>query len=52
VPMAEILSYSPDLRSMTGGRGVFSLKFDRYDAVPSQVADRVLAERQEEKAAG
>ncbi len=51
VPMAEILSYSPDLRSMTGGRGVFSLKFERYDVVPSQVADRVLADRQQEKAA-
>ncbi|HKI59025.1 MAG TPA: elongation factor G, partial [Trueperaceae bacterium] len=51
VPMAEILSYSPDLRSMTGGRGVFSLKFDHYDVVPSQVADRVVAERQQEKAA-
>ncbi|MEJ2290029.1 MAG: EF-Tu/IF-2/RF-3 family GTPase, partial [Deinococcales bacterium] len=51
VPMAEILSYSPDLRSMTGGRGVFSLKFDHYDVVPSQVADRVLADRQQEKAA-
>jgi elongation factor G len=51
VPMAEILTYSPDLRSMTGGRGVFSLKFDHYDVVPGQVADRILAERQEEKAA-
>ncbi|HKI55534.1 MAG TPA: elongation factor G [Trueperaceae bacterium] len=51
VPMAEILSYSPDLRSMTGGRGVFSLKFDHYDTVPSQVADRVVTERQQEKAA-
>ena len=51
VPMGEILTYSPDLRSMTGGRGVFSLKFDHYDAVPSQVAERVLAERQQEKTA-
>ena len=51
VPMAEILSYSPDLRSMTGGRGVFSLKFDHYDPVPAHVAERVLAERQEAKAA-
>ena len=51
VPMGDILSYSPDLRSMTGGRGVFSLKFDHYDVVPSQVADRVLAEKQQEKTA-
>lgn len=51
VPMAEILTYSPDLRSMTGGRGVFSLKFDHYDVVPSQVADRVLSDREQAQAA-
>lgn len=44
VPVAEIQSYSPDLRSMTGGRGAFSIKFDHYDPVPSNKADRVLAE--------
>lgn len=47
VPMAEIQSYSADLRSMTGGRGAFSLKLDRYDGVPQQVAERVLAERKQ-----
>jgi elongation factor G len=51
VPMAEIQSYSPDLRSMTGGRGAFSLKFERYDVVPSQAAERVIAERKEAQAA-
>jgi elongation factor G len=44
VPMAELQSYSADLRSMTGGRGAFSLKFDRYDAVPQNLVDRVLAD--------
>ncbi len=51
VPLAEIQSYSADLRSMTGGRGAFSLKPDRYEAVPQQTAERVIAERNAAKAA-
>ena len=43
VPMAEIQSYSPDLRSMTGGRGAFSLKFDHHAPVPDHLTSRVLA---------
>ena len=46
VPMAEIQTYSPDLRSLTGGRGAFSLKFDHYDVVPHNHAEKILAERQ------
>ncbi|MBA2668667.1 MAG: elongation factor G [Trueperaceae bacterium] len=44
VPMAELQSYSADLRSMTGGRGAFSLRFERYDSVPTSLVARVLAE--------
>lgn len=44
VPLAEIQSYSADLRSMTGGRGAYSLKVDRYEAVPAQVAERVVSD--------
>ena len=51
VPLAEIQQYSADLRSMTGGRGAFSLKADRYEAVPQHVADKVIAERNAAKAA-
>ena len=40
-PMAEILHYATDLRSMTGGRGTFSAEFDRYDPVPEHVAKKV-----------
>jgi elongation factor G len=51
VPMAEILRYAPDLRSMTGGRGSFQMDFDHYDEVPSdlsaKVVEKILAERQE-----
>lgn len=49
VPMSEVQNYSADLRSMTGGRGAFSLAFERYDAAPQQVAQRVMAERDAEK---
>ncbi|SLM32683.1 Translation elongation factor (GTPase) [Desulfamplus magnetovallimortis] len=51
VPMAEILRYAPDLRSMTGGRGTFTLEFDHYDEVPGDMAQKVIekikAEREE-----
>jgi elongation factor G len=42
VPMAEVLTYAPDLRSMTGGRGIFSMAFLRYDEVPTQIAEKVI----------
>jgi elongation factor G len=44
VPQVEILSYSPVLTSMTGGRGSFSLEFARYDEAPPQVRDKVVAD--------
>lgn len=42
VPMSEILRYAPDLRSMTGGRGTFTLEFDHYDEVPGDLAKKVI----------
>ncbi len=51
VPMAEIQSYSPDLRSMTGGRGAFSLKFDHYADVPQHIAQKILEAQKEAEAA-
>jgi elongation factor G len=42
VPMVEVLTYAPDLRSMTGGRGIFSVEFLRYDEVPAQMAEKVI----------
>jgi len=44
VPMSEILTYAPDMRSMTGGRGMFTLAFSRYDEVPAQLAEKVIEE--------
>ncbi|MDR2142282.1 MAG: elongation factor G [Deltaproteobacteria bacterium] len=51
VPQMELLSYSPSLTSMTGGRGSFSLEFAHYDEAPAQVRDKVISEfkPQEEK---
>ena len=47
VPMAEVLDYAPDLRSISGGRADFTMDFDRYDEVPAQLAERVVAASRE-----
>lgn len=46
VPLAEIQTYSPDLRSMTGGRGAFSLKLDHYADVPQHLVQKVLEQQE------
>jgi elongation factor G len=54
VPMAEMLSYAPDLRSITGGQGEFTMEFERYEEVPGHLAAKVVdvarAEREAVKA--
>ena len=52
VPQAEMTRYAIDLRSMTQGRGVFTMKFDHYDEVPSHLAEKVIAEAKKEKEEG
>jgi elongation factor G len=49
VPMAEMLTYSQSLTSMTGGRGDYHMAFARYDEVPSHVAQKLVADAQKEK---
>ncbi|MGE5328887.1 MAG: elongation factor G [Deltaproteobacteria bacterium] len=44
VPMAEIFKYATDLRSLTQGRGSFSMKFERYEEAPSNIASKVIEE--------
>jgi len=51
VPMAEMLRYASDLRSITGGRGTFEMEFSHYDEVPAHIADRVIAEAKKQKEA-
>src|SRR2546425_3208067 len=48
VPMAEILTYSQSLTSLTGGRGDYSMHFVRYDEVPSHIAQKVIADNKKE----
>lgn len=43
VPQAELFKYSAELRSMTAGRGSFEMRFDRYEQVPSNVAQKIIA---------
>jgi elongation factor G len=49
VPQAELTRYSIDLRSITGGRGVFTMRFDHFAEVPSHLAEKVIAQAQREK---
>jgi elongation factor G len=53
VPMAEMLNYAPDLRSITGGRGDYTMEFARYEEVPAHLAQKVIsaADTEEEAAA-
>jgi elongation factor G len=51
VPLAEMLTYAPQLRSMTAGRGSFTMELDHYDEVPSHLADKIAAEAKARKAA-
>ncbi|HEY2159807.1 MAG TPA: elongation factor G [Solirubrobacteraceae bacterium] len=51
VPMAEMLSYAPDLRSITGGRGEFTMEFLRYEEVPGHLAGKVVDEARAEREA-
>ncbi|HEV7751144.1 MAG TPA: elongation factor G [Baekduia sp.] len=43
VPMAEMLTYAPDLRSLTGGQGDYTMEFIRYEEVPAHLAQKVVA---------
>jgi elongation factor G len=43
VPMAEVLDYAPDLRSISGGRADFTMEFERYDPVPAHLAEKLVA---------
>ncbi len=44
VPMSELLTYAPDLRSITSGRGSFTMEFSHYDELPGHLAEKVVAE--------
>lgn len=49
VPMAEMLRYSIDLRSITGGRGTFTMSHSHYEEVPSHIAAKIIEASREDK---
>jgi elongation factor G len=50
VPMAEMLTYAPDLRSLTGGQGDYTMEFLRYEEVPAHLQQKVVEQASEEEA--
>ena len=48
VPMAEMLRYTTQIRSMTGGRGYFTMEFDRYETVPQHLAAAIVEAHKKE----
>jgi elongation factor G len=51
VPMAELLSYAPDLRAITGGQGEYTMELARYEEVPAHIAQSVVQETRREQEA-
>ncbi len=51
VPMAEMLTYAPDLRALTGGQGDYTMDFVRYEEVPAHLAQKVISAAQSEEEA-
>jgi elongation factor G len=48
VPLAEMLRYTTQIRSMTGGRGYFTMKFDHYEVVPTHIASGIIEAHKKE----
>jgi elongation factor G len=46
VPMAEMLTYAPDLRALTGGQGDYTMEFLRYEEIPAHLAQKVISDAQ------
>ena len=48
IPLANLLGYATDLRSMTGGSGEYAYEFNRYEVCPSDVQQKILEESAKE----
>jgi elongation factor G len=48
-PLAEVLRYAIDLKSITQGQGTFSMEFSHYEEVPEHAAHKIISQRQAEK---
>ncbi|MCM8772070.1 MAG: elongation factor G [Candidatus Omnitrophica bacterium] len=51
VPLAEMLNYTNELRSITSGKGTFSMEFSHYEEVPPHIASKIIEQRKKEKEA-
>jgi len=51
VPLSEMFKYASELRSMTGGRGSYAMRFSHYDEVPHKIAQGIIAKYQEQRQA-
>lgn len=51
IPMSEVLTYAPELRSITSGRAAFTMDFSHYEEVPNQQAEKIIAEAKKGKEA-
>lgn len=49
VPLAEVMKYATELRSVTGGTGSYSMEFSHYDVVPARVAEQIIAKAKQAK---
>jgi len=49
IPQAEMFTYGSDLRSMTGGRGSYTMRFSHYEEVPQKIASTIIAQYQAQK---
>ena len=48
-PLAEMFTYANDLRSITGGRGAYTMRFSHYEEVPHKVASAIISKYQASK---
>ena len=48
VPLSEMFGYSNTIRTLTQGRGTFSMKFERYEGVPFELAEAIVEKRRKE----
>lgn len=49
VPLAEMLEFSPQLNSLTSGRGYFTMKFNTYEEAPAKISEEIIKRKQQEK---
>jgi len=49
VPLEEMFGYASEVRTITSGMGEFSMQFDKYEAVPHSIAEKIVKERSEKK---